>query len=239
MRFLRLTACLLLTTAPAAAQYGPLTNAPASNAALQAVPVTGVAVGMTITRLGFFTQGDGGRMVYTLSGSNCSSADNGAQVQSSTGTGCWTAVLPPTGVTPQVWGAVGNGTTDDHLQVQAAITASATAGIPLLFDSVHLYNLNGNTLTIASPLKIIGPFRYGQGVVNRPSGGTPRKCPGGLVNLGPGATMINAPAITGVMDGLCLDATGNDATQASTGAAIKLAPPSSTTYQSGWRVENN
>jgi hypothetical protein len=211
-----------------------------SNAALKAV--TGMTAGTTVSRSGFTTAGDGGAAIYTWSPTSCSlnagAGDNGSQVAPTVGTGCWLASFPPGGVSPQVWGAVGNGAADDTVNLQNAINGAIAAGVPLLFDSVHLYNITA-TLNITSPIKIVGPFRYGVWAVNQPTGSGPRNCPWGILNKATGITMINASAITGVIDGLCLDTTGNDATQAPSGAAIKLAPPSSTTYQSGWRVENN
>ena len=89
----------------AAGFYGPTTTGPASNAALQGVAVVNMAAGSKMERLGFNAANDGGRASYVFSTSNCSAADNGAQVQPSAGTGCWIADLAGVQATPMLWGA--------------------------------------------------------------------------------------------------------------------------------------
>ena len=114
-------------------RYLPSTNgyvhgAP-TNAALKALsPVTGA----TVRRLGFHVAGDGGAADYTLSSSPCTLnsglGDDGAQVQAQGG-GCWNISAASEPLSPLIWGAVGDGTTNDTAAVQAAIDgASCTLG---------------------------------------------------------------------------------------------------------------
>jgi hypothetical protein len=72
-----------------------------------------------IRRNGFYAQGDGGVMDYTWSPTNCSAADDGAQVQPTGRTGCWVADLPSM-LRPEAWGAQATGTFDDGPAIRAA-----------------------------------------------------------------------------------------------------------------------
>ena len=101
---------------------GNVELAVANNTALKALAGTTVA---SVRRNGFATAGDGGAARYVWNASNCVTADDGAQVQPS-GTGCWIADFSGAVPTPKVWGAVGDGTTNDTTKVQAAITAMAS-----------------------------------------------------------------------------------------------------------------
>jgi len=134
----------------AAGFYGPTTTGPASNAALQGVAVVNMAAGSKMERLGFNAANDGGRASYVFSTSNCSAADNGAQVQPSAGTGCWIADLAGVQATPMLWGAKGDGTTNDYAAVQAALTAMAGK---TLYIGPHTYCVSpGVTLAAGSSL---------------------------------------------------------------------------------------
>ena len=223
--------------------YPPSTNdyfhGVPTNAALKALsPVTGA----TVRRLGFYVAGDGGAADYTLSSSPCSLnsglGDNGAQVQAQGG-GCWNISAASESLSPLIWGAVGDGTTNDTAAVQAAIDgASCTLGVPLIFDARHLYNIT-SSLTMNCPGSLVGPYRYGIWAVNQPTGSGPETCTWGLVTKNTGITMINAAAVTGTIRGLCIDMTGNQNTNPSSGAAIQIKPPTIATYSSGWHVEQS
>jgi len=92
----------------------------ATNAALQALPTTSTS---QIWRIGFTTSGDAPPLLYTASGSPCSlnagAGDNGSQVKSSNNL-CWIASLGPGSADVREWGAIGNGSTNNTVAMQAA-----------------------------------------------------------------------------------------------------------------------
>jgi hypothetical protein len=95
-----------------------------SNAALKALPA-GRAAGTTVSRSGFTTAGDGGAANYTWSTSACSlnlgAGDNGSQVAPTTGVGCW--LKSPGEMTPLIFGAKGDSSTDDSAAIAATFAA--------------------------------------------------------------------------------------------------------------------
>jgi hypothetical protein len=133
---------------------------------------------------------------------------------------------------------VGDDRADDTQCMQNAINAAAAAGVPLKFDVRHLYRIT-STLNITSPLKIEGPQRYGIWPFNQPNAAGVQKCPWGLVTHNTGIVMINASAVTGTIRNMCIDSTGDGTVNPTAGAAIKLAPPSITTFSSGWDIQYN
>lgn len=160
-----------------------------------------------------------GSMVY----SSCNTVDNNCG---------------PGFITPMAYGCSGLGIIDDTACVQAAINAAATAGVPLYFDSKHLYNIASGPLVIANPLDIEGAFRYGIWTTTSNNSTSPA-CLWGLTSTANG-NIINATAITGTIRNLCIQAaTTGSSTSASAGAAINLAPPSVVTYSTGWDIEAN
>jgi hypothetical protein len=248
--FLVLIAGLVLIPAGKAAhaQPFPAGKTPPTNDDLHGVPTNAAlkalsaAPGATARRWGFYAAGDGPVEDYTLSSSRCSLnsglGDNGTQVQAEGG-GCWNINAGSSSLSPLVWGAKGDGSTNDTAAVQAAIDgASCTLGVPLTFDAQHLYNI-ASSLTMQCPGSLIGPYRYGIWVVNQPTGSGPENCPWGLVTKNTGITMINASAVTGTIRGICIDMTGNQNTNPNSGAAIQIKPPSNSTFSSGWHIELN
>lgn len=212
----------------------------ATKASLNATPSTAFPNG--VWRDSFFSTIPIQPLWYTNTGAVCSlnggSGDGGYQVPSSDGK-CWVASLPASGVSPMEWGTHGDGSTDDTVALQAASNGAAAANVPLVFDTVHLYSIT-STITIATPMRWVGPFRYGNWVVNQPSNTQPQVCPWGVVNKsGTAFNLVTATALTGTIAGVCFDATGNNSTQAASGAVIKLAPPSLTTYSAGWLIQQN
>lgn len=101
-------------------------NSPETNAALKAI--TGNK-SLQATRLGFSAAGDGGYAIYNWSASNCTAADDGAQVQP-TATGCWVADFGGKPAPVAVWGAQCDGATDDSAAFNAAAAAYSQILLP-------------------------------------------------------------------------------------------------------------
>jgi hypothetical protein len=137
-------------------------------------------------------------------------------------------------VAPLNFGAVGDGTTDDTAAIQRAIDGASALGVPLFFDSKHLYNITA-TLNITSPIDIEGAYRFGFWVTTPNNSG--RACPWGLTSTS-NVTVLNATAPTGTIRNLCIQMGQNDVSAAA-GAGINLTPPSTSTFQTGWHLEAN
>lgn len=139
-------------------------------------------------------------------------------------------------ITPTNFNCIGNGIADDTACIQSTINAAEASGWPLYFDSLHLYNIT-STLNITTPIDIEGAYRFGFWTTTP---NNQRYCPWGLTSTA-NINIINASAVTGTIRNLCIQAgpSGGSGTSASSGAAIKVAPPSTTTYSTGWHLEGN
>jgi hypothetical protein len=84
--------------------------------------ITG-APGKRITRLGFYSPGDGGLAMYNWSSVNCPQADDGTQPTEVTG--CWLADFSIEAPSIKVWGAKCDGATDDAPAITKAFLSSA------------------------------------------------------------------------------------------------------------------
>jgi hypothetical protein len=174
-------------------QAGHIAGVTPTNATLKRIAVPPVSPQMI--RGGFTTNGDGGWAYYNYNTSACSLnsglGDNGSQVKPNAGGGCWLADFSRMRPNPVIWGAIGDGRTDDTAAVQAAINGAATANLPLYFDAVHLYNIT-RSLIIAAPVDLEGAsgnFGYG---VELPS----TDCPWGLKTNNTGIDMLDATAFS-------------------------------------------
>lgn len=173
--------------------------------------------GMRIYRDGFTVSGDGGGNVpYNWSAVNCPTPDNGAQVQPGA-TGCWIADFSNLSPTPLIWGAAGDGTTNDSAAMQAAINALQNS---TLFLGPKLYALNSG-VTSAGDIKIVGDANCAHG-------------------LKAGATNLNLITLIGyspVIKDLCISmaATSNVNTA---GYAIVLQPVNGADAHFGSTIDN-
>jgi len=150
------TSPIIATTCPLGQYVGalPVSGIPqcvsqsvANNTALKAL--IGVP-GQAVLRLGFAAAGDGGGAVYGWSGISCAIPDDGAQVQPNS-TGCWIADFS-SDPSVKVWGAKGDGTTDDSVAVRKAVVARKAA--PLRFP-VGNYRLCSE-IASTDPMNIVG-----------------------------------------------------------------------------------
>jgi hypothetical protein len=104
----------------------------AGNAALKAMPTTQYPA---VIRLGFTQSGDGGLAMYQASSAACAlnsgNGDDGAQVKSADGK-CWLADLSSGVASVGLWGAKGDGVTDDATAINNALSnpSSATILVP-------------------------------------------------------------------------------------------------------------
>ncbi len=196
----------------------------------------------TLIRDGFFNAGDSQPVTYTLTSGACSlnagAGDAGSQVPfAGAGTFCWKANFQGMRVTSQIWGAAGDGVTDDTTKVQAAINGAIAASVPLYFDSKHLYNIT-STLNVTSPIDIEGQYRYAGWVGSDPTGATGPSCPWGLFNNATNINLLNVSAVTATIRGLCIQMSSAAGIYPTSGIAMKFAPPSGQ-YQSGLNIEQN
>ena len=162
----------------------------------------------TVYRSGFAAAGDGGGAVYNWVPTNCSRSDDGAQVQPATGTGCWIADLTSIRPTPMIWGAKGNGVTDDTIPVQAAIDAS-----PVLYTGNQLYLVG--PLTVTKPTHLMG--NNGPGGVYIFS-----KCATGFKAKATTETLLSINGDNSVIEHVCFQM-GVSVNQQTAGAAILVA----------------
>jgi hypothetical protein len=92
-------------------------------AALRAMPVSGFADGATVLLEAYATRGDGGSGLFTWNASSTATDNGGTIVQPTglSGAGRWLRQLPDGRVTPQMFGALGDGVTNDTAAFAAAL----------------------------------------------------------------------------------------------------------------------
>lgn len=123
----------------------------ANNAELKELPA---GVYSRVYRDGFRNADDGGSASYSWSSSPCLAADDGAQVAPSLGSGCWIADFSNTQPTPKIWGATGDGVTDDTAAIRAAVNALQETGRSL-YVGPYVYGYSG-AVTITKTLRVTG-----------------------------------------------------------------------------------
>jgi len=156
-----------------------------SVAALKDLSVAKVSDGSLIFTRGYYTAGDGGHALYRYSSASSSTDNSGTIIAPTTGTGRYLMQVG-TLLNVRQFGAKGDSTTDDTTAIQAAFTASVSAGggdvvfpkgvykttSQLNFDSstqtLQMYRILGEGGAMISPK---GPgcavrFRMGRSEVN-------------------------------------------------------------------------
>lgn len=176
----------------------------ANNSALKLL--TGVS-GMAVIRDGFSAARDGGWGYYTWVETNCVSPDDGAFVQPTNQTGCWAADFSVFRPNPKVWGAVGDGSTDDTTAVQAAVTSRANT---TLWLGPYKYKLTSG-LSSTSPITIIGE-NGNQNVYSA-------SCVSGFV-VRSDITALTLAGATATLRGVCFDMGANAGDRAAGSAFV-------------------
>src|SRR4051794_21700708 len=123
-----------------------------NNAALKNVQGN---VGKHLMRLGFRAPGDGGAATYNWSAGSCTAPDDGAQIQPRSGTGCWIADISAVRPVPEVWGAVGDGATNDAAAINAALTYLASGGGKLYARAGSKYGVSA-TIDLKPDVCLVG-----------------------------------------------------------------------------------
>ncbi|SEP40991.1 hypothetical protein SAMN02799625_06023 [Methylobacterium sp. UNC300MFChir4.1] len=103
-----------------------------------------------VRRLGFSAPGDGGVADYSWSAQNCSTPDDGAQVQPSGRAGCWIADIAGPAADVRIWGARQGQVIDGPLK--AAIAWACTSHMPLVMPYAYERGqyLVGSQITIGN-----------------------------------------------------------------------------------------
>jgi hypothetical protein len=171
-----------------------------------------------VFRDGFYTRGDyGDPVLYTGLTGNCVANglvnDNGScvDVDVSVGGGSWKANLGGIKRTPKIWGCAGNGTTNDAVCLQAAITA--VGGGKLYIGSGEMYKSNTGLTSAAQGFELVCDHRWTNG-----GGGTPSGLRAGVINL----TMLTLTGYNHSVKDCTIDMGNNFTIQNTSGAAIRM-----------------
>jgi hypothetical protein len=125
----------------------------------------------TLIRDGFYVPGDGGAAVYTLTNGACSlnagAGDGGSQVPFSGGGKCWAAYIGNS-TSVRLWGAKGDGSTDDTAAFQNAVNAitSITGGGTLTIPRGYYCIKSGPIVINQQGFTLQGENYYGSTVLD-------------------------------------------------------------------------
>ena len=118
-------------------------------AALRALSVANYQTGDLVTVLGYYSAGDGGGGNFTFNSSSSTTDDNGTVLAPNSGSGRWLRVFNGDTVELDWFGCVGDGVTDDRVNVQRALDWAAARTRATVNIGNRTYAL-GNYLTLNS-----------------------------------------------------------------------------------------
>jgi hypothetical protein len=133
------------------------------------------------------------------------------------------AQIPGAGITPQSFGAVGNGIANDTAAIQAALNAAVSGGVPLFFDGAHKYLITSPITSNSSTPAVV------QGIGGLSVYTT--ACPHGII-VNSNIDAFSFAGTGGSISGMCIQMAATAGTRTS-GAAIKAGSVVGTTPAPG------
>jgi len=128
-----------------------VSSGPASIAALQALSVASLTTGDTITVLGYYAAGDGGGGTFHYDSASVATANGGTVITPTVGSGRWLRLIPASGCPVEVFGAKGDGVTDDSAAIQATIDYADASDFALnVIFSARSYLINTGLASTAT-----------------------------------------------------------------------------------------
>ena len=128
-------------------------------AALKLLPSTDAPVAIVLC---YSTPGDNYPVAYASSSSACTvntvagGGDGGSQIPASDG-GSWQLIYPGYGLTPKIWGAAGDGVTDDHVSIIAMIAYLNAFSSQPNFNPTSQFLVEMRGVTFATSVPIVLP----------------------------------------------------------------------------------
>ncbi len=118
--------------------------------------ITAPSDGAVLNVLGYYTVGDLGGGLFRWNAASTATDDGGITIaQTGTTTGRWVRIPPAGGyLVPQMFGAKGDGTTDDTAAVNATAAALGNQGGGLMWGGASKYLANSGNLLIPSGVKV-------------------------------------------------------------------------------------
>lgn len=152
-------ALVALAAASGSALIGNADQVVASIAALRALLKTSASKNAFVT--GYYAAGDGGGGAYYYDAADTTTADNGGTVIVATDGGRW-KLASTTTISVKQFGAKGDGTTNDAVAIQAAITACPLGGVVVFPPSNYLIT---SRLTVNKGITLQGSTQYQTAII--------------------------------------------------------------------------